>query len=151
MAGVRLIDMAISLASTDTTFIVWICAHLTMMLSFKMWVTAVAMPDFLTPLSAMTAVSFDADWEWQKIRLSFWMCLCKSLSLDEKGKWNVILLEKWSTTLYPGEKRECKGSKDLVISDNHLLTSLMGLMSFCFCLSVKFDVKNLCWVCVMTS
>ena len=55
--------MAISLASMDITFMVWIWTYLVMELFFQMWATAVAILDFLILPSAMTAKSYNKDYE----------------------------------------------------------------------------------------
>jgi len=56
-------QMAISLASMDITFMVWIWTYLVMELFFQMWATAVAILDFLILPSAMTAKSYNKDYE----------------------------------------------------------------------------------------
>jgi len=59
----RPMQMAISLASMDITFMVWIWTYLVMELFFQMWATAVAILDFLILPSAMTAKSYNKDYE----------------------------------------------------------------------------------------
>jgi len=56
MAGIRPSQMAMSSASTDVTFIELICKCWMMELSNQMWVTTVAICDFLIPLSVMMVV-----------------------------------------------------------------------------------------------
>jgi len=71
------------------------------------------------------------------------MCIYVSSSEEVRGEWKVILLEKWSTTHIPGENKGWVGSKQEVTSFRHSLTSLIGLLSFACCLSVRLDVTNL--------
>ena len=49
-------QMAMSSAFIDVTFIEWICKHWITELSNQIWATAIVTCDFLTPLSVMTAM-----------------------------------------------------------------------------------------------
>ena len=76
MAGIRPVQMAMSSASIDVTFMKWICKRWMIELLNQIQVTAVAICDFLTPLSAMIAMLLDEEEE------------------KEEKEWKLILLEK---------------------------------------------------------
>jgi len=63
MAGIRPVQMAMSLASINITFMKWICKCWIIELLNQIQTTAVAICDFLTPLSAMIAMLLDEEEE----------------------------------------------------------------------------------------
>jgi len=83
-------------------------------------------------------------WDDLKAWLRFWRCWKRSSSDEEEGEWKLILLEKWSTTLEPGEKRGNVGLKQFLMLSRHLLTSLIGLLRLAHCLFVSLEVVTLC-------
>ena len=144
MAGIRPSQMAMSSASTDITFIELICKHWMIELLDQIWATAVAICDFLTPPSVMTVVLKEEVWDDLKVWLRFWRYWKRSSSNEEEGEWKLILLEKWSTTLEPREKRGNVELKQFLILSRRLLTSLMGLLRLAHCLFVSLEVVTLC-------
>ena len=56
IVGIRPVQMAMSSAFIDVTFMEWICKHWITELSNQIWATAIVTCDFLTPLSVMTAM-----------------------------------------------------------------------------------------------
>ena len=71
MVGIRPVQMVMSSASIDITFIEWICNHWIIELSNQIWAAAVATCDFLTPPSAIIAMLLEDVWEALKVRLRF--------------------------------------------------------------------------------
>ena len=63
IAGMSLVQIAMSLASRAVMFMELTCNFLMTILSDQIWATTVATCDFLTPPSVMTAVLLDDTWE----------------------------------------------------------------------------------------
>jgi len=68
------VQIAMSSASIDVTFIEWTCSYLMTELLIQICAAAVATWDFLTPPSAMTAVLSWFTWDDLKARLR--LCIC---------------------------------------------------------------------------
>ena len=152
MAGINPVWMAMSSASTDVTFKEWICRRRMMELSNQMWATAVAAFDFLTPPSMIMAMLHSDFWDALKVWLRFCRCWYRSSSDEEREEWKLILWEKWSTTLEPGEKRGWRGLKQFLTPLRYSLVSLMGLLRLICCLDMSLEVDVLwggcplaCW------
>ena len=109
IAGIKPKQIAMSSASIDVTFIELTCKRWTMELSVHMCATTMATCDFFMPLSAMMAMLWDDVWEDLKAWSRFWRWWKRSSLDEEEGEWKLNLLEKWSTTLEPGEKRGKSG------------------------------------------
>ena len=133
-ACMRPMHMAINSASTRVMLFVWALSRAMTLLFFQTCAMAVADPDVLTLPSMITAISSYDFWVLSNAKLSFNEWTNKSLSSDDLGEWKTILSEKWSTNCKLGWKIIWKGSNSSLILLSLLLTSLIGLLSFDFCL-----------------
>ena len=135
--NMRPMCIAMSSASNGMMLVVWALRQLVTLLSFQMWVTAVAEPIALTLLSVMTVIFIEVICVLLKTMSSFDKWTNRPLLLDDSGEWKVILSEKWSTNCKLGWKIEWKGSNSFLIFVSLSLTSLIGLFSLDYCLLVK--------------
>ena len=88
----------------------------------------------------ITATLLKDIWDVLKVWSRFWRCWYRSSLDEEGGEWKLILLEKWSTTLEPGEKKGWRELKQFLIPLRCSLISLMGLLRLACYFIVSLEV-----------
>ena len=143
IVGTSPVRIAMSSASRGVIFIEWTFNDLMIWLLDQMCAIAVATWDFLIPPSAIIAVLLLLICDDLKVCSRPWRCWWRSSLEEEEREWKVILPEKRSTNLEPGEKREWRGLKHCLTPFKRSLTSLTGLLRLACYFMVSLEIEFL--------